>query len=245
MKTSQIAVSFSPALGLALSLVWVTPCCAGFVVNVDFNSSTSATYSGTAVAPDTGTFWNPVDVPGSFVAFSTVTSGALTESDGSTSSPITVSVSNVNGIADAGPGSTVPASDLMEDYLYTRASSGDETFTLNNLPSGNYDLYLYAQNASSQSAVTQFTFGSDVKTAANAATNSFVINNNYVAFLGLTPVGNSISGTIHDATGTNDASALTGFQLVQHAPVPEPSSVLLLSLAAAALVASWCRRRSR
>ena len=61
---------------------------------------------------------------------------------------------------------------------------------------------------------------------SNAATSSFVLNNNYVLFSGLTPVGGTIAGSIFDVTGS--ASSFNGFQLVE--VIPEPASLSLLAV---------------
>src|SRR5438093_2499314 len=71
------------AIALLMSLALASPSFAYFVVNGDINDTTApggiSNYSGTAVAPDPGTFWNSI---------TSSPSGALLTSNGVTNSGI-------------------------------------------------------------------------------------------------------------------------------------------------------------
>ena len=233
-------------------LVVSTPCLAAlFVVNGDVNSGGSPTYNGPAVAPDSPThFWNGLSPSGN--TFPSSTLKASTSNGASDDTGITFTISHANqslGTVDFGTSPPPPtATDLMRDIVYNRGSEGAESFSFNSVPAGNYDLYFYSVNGWHQSSTTLFTIttatfttgGSGSATATNASASTFVLNNNYVLFGGLSPVGGVIAGTIFDASGTDAASSLNGFQLVS---IPEPTAAVVSALAITA--GALTRRRTR
>lgn len=115
------------------------------------------------------------------------------------------------------------------------------SFTLQNVPAGNYALFLYGANYdNSRGASFSITTGGGtavggITSTINANTggpaNTFVLGQTYVEYLGVSPDG---SGTISGTWGTvsNPLSGLSGegdfngLQLV--ALVPEPSTAALL-----------------
>jgi len=218
-------------------------------INVDFNTTdgSSPTYSGLGAAPDIGTTWNGLGIgaeAGGAINPS-FTSGALLTSTG-TASAVTVSLGSFKAYeSDENFGTTTPAPALMTDFAYQQnlgPGGPDSTFSLANLnPSFTYDLYLYSQNGGYANTATIFTVNGISQTATNLGTPppGFVLNENYVLFLGLVADGSgTISGTFNDVAAANNG-AFNGLQLVEI--VPEPTAVALLAFASLLTVR---RRRS-
>lgn len=220
------------------------PANAANTIKVDFNSTIplSGTYSGQAVAPQSGGLWNGAGVGaeagnpliGSF------TSDPLQASDGSNTS-VTFSLGNFR-VYDA---AEAPASlSLLTDFVYQPElgnTGPDSTFSLSGLnPSFTYDLYLYAQNGAYAGTQTSFTINGFTQIASNAGNiGSFVEGTNYVLFSGLSPdLLGTISGTFNCAKVADNA-AFAGFELVA---VPEPATTAFL---ATGTLLALARRRRR
>lgn len=151
------------------------------VINVDVEYSSDTTYSGTAAAPDSGTYWNRVTDSGE----------NLLDSFGT---PTTVDVSHTRysywrdgvGVVDA----------LLADYAYSYFSV--ETITIGGLtPDKPYDLYLYANQSVGGGGAT-FIFDGVNKTASGVqnAGNPYVEGQSYVVYRGIQADGSGeISGT--------------------------------------------------
>lgn len=109
---------------------------AALTINVDINRGSSATYSGTSVAPDTGTVWNGAAIS---TSESLLTLTDVSDSEGNVlTSDITLSkaLGTFNVWDNDSAGNPNPT-DLMKEYLYTDAT----TVTITDLQPGVYDLY--------------------------------------------------------------------------------------------------------
>lgn len=233
------------------------------VVSVDFNAplqpgAASGTYSGTAVAPDLGTFWNGWLVPGSATWPGNVpnnsSSGVLNNSLGaatSTAFGTSVAVTLVSGWSAIdwgynGLANWAPA--LMDDGLYTFASGSATApvFTISGLaPGGTYNLYLYSENGSHYTSTTYFEVGGVAKAAANPgvpalSSSGAIAGRNYVFYQGLTA---AMDGTISGKVWAGDANGAS-FNGIQLMAVPEPSTLALLATALFTVgCCTWRRRK--
>jgi len=186
--------------------------------------------------------------------FSPVNSGAPntgnTTSAG-TISPITISLNY--GLDDGANGGTTqgqPSWILSHAAVVNASFPGVGTaanplgsFTLRNVPTGTYDLFLYGANfdgtrgasftVSSGTALNGMTstFNPNAAPTGNAL-NAFVLGQTYVEFLGVTPNMNGvISGTWGAVTNPNSKLSGEGdFNGLQLVIVPEPSSLALIGL---------------
>jgi hypothetical protein len=190
------------------------------------------------IAPDPGTYWNGVEI-GSFGDRSSInyegsiSSPALTNSDGLTPSSVTFTLDHF-GAYDTQAYSGVPnpagyAPALLSDYAYAALAPGTNgLLTISGLdPQHRYDLYLYSQNGGYASQPSDFVIGGVAHSATNtsAANGGFVLNNNYVVFAGLTGSSQLAVEMV------NFSASLNGFQLLDLGQqVPEPSTILLLGL---------------
>ena len=115
------------------------------VINVDLDKG--STYSGTAVAPDSGTKWN------SFSSLGTLSSGSVKDSNNDTAAGVSIVFSSSDGSLsmwdDASSGAPNPLN-LMRDYTYNRTYM----FDVSGLPAGQqFALYVYAHgNVDNQNA---------------------------------------------------------------------------------------------
>lgn len=218
------------------------------VVNVDINDSNQPTsgdtYSGVGAAPDTGTFWNTLNIAGGTDPVGsgspTASASSLTASDGSTPTGISVSLNagsaNLNSVNASYFGFSAGfAPALLSDFAYQLTTP--YTFTIGGLVSGDtYNLYLYAENGSFDSGGGSYTIGSTTLSAVNSSSgqSGFVSGVNYVEFVGLIASGTSITGTVSNvANGSNEADYLDGLQIDNVTPAtPEPSSTAMLLLGA-------------
>jgi polygalacturonase/pectin methylesterase-like acyl-CoA thioesterase len=121
-------------------------------LNLDINTSSGNNYSGTAIAPGSGMFWNSFLVP---AAPSLTLTGVRDSSNNVTMASITISNNNGANFSswdNSGGGGNPNPLALMRDYLF----GGPYTVTISNLPAGIYDLYVYAHgdNTGQASAVT-------------------------------------------------------------------------------------------
>jgi hypothetical protein len=179
----------------------------------------------------TSEYWNPI-------AFNGTTSGDKA-SDGTTPSGIT--------FTDASPyrfsyGSPSPIS-LFDPFLLNQTGHA-VTETLNNVPIGIYNLFVYSQNGGFASNGGVFSVnGGPTQSVSNDGTDhsTFILGVNYVEFTGITlyaPGTISLSWNV-DPNGEGD---LNGVQL-QSLAVPEPSTWAML-LGGASLIVFLQRRRA-
>ncbi len=192
------------------------------LVNIDFNSGTTAT--GAGVVGTAGDTWNGLAPKNS-------SASGLVNSD-NVGSTVGATWSGWYEIWDnAGNGG--PNSDLMDDFL---GGGNAGTIILSGLDSNStYDLYTY--NVNDQTGTERYTTvtveggGAPVAKSINQprVASSWVEHANYLYFPGVSPDGSD------EITITVSAIALAtfnGLQLVQLVVVPEPGTSLLFGLGA-------------
>jgi len=223
------------------------------VINVDFNTSTSPTYSGAGVYsdPGSGTLWNSVVGPAWQSTSPTVGTQLKTSLNVSTGVGVKVEAQNgFNTGTLSGTGPTI-APNLMQDYIVVDNGADESSSTANpaakltisGLISGNtYDLYLYALDGFTNGvngngrSDTNFSFGGSVIRAYTPlATSSAFVQatsanplGNYCVFSGLTADSlGQIAGDMY--TWNAYQGALDGLQIVgTFATTPEPGTLVLL-----------------
>ena len=187
------------------------------VINFDVPGGVAgaANYSGQGAYSNPGNnYWNPI--------FGGVTTGATNRlSDGITASPITLT-SQLGGTYGTQGTQGTPAA-LQQPYEYNNAAL--RTDTLNNVPAGTYNLYLYGINNTGTRGTT-FTVSTPVMAPITQSTSNtpaslgtFILGADYVIF------SNIVVGTLGTITFTWTSNAnvtfsgniegdLSGLQLV-------------------------------
>ena len=138
---------------------------AATAVNVQFDqpqNSVSQVYTGTAAAPDKGTFWNQINTAVT-ANNGTVTGSALEASDGRTTTTIgfTLSGSDLYGAKPSFAFNNNGTSNkLLENFVvggpFPKGDKTAETLTIRGLtPGAKYDIYFYgSKNAGADSTLT-------------------------------------------------------------------------------------------
>jgi hypothetical protein len=148
------------------------------VINFDVpGGAGAANYSGQGACPEGGNYWNPIVGGG--------TTGATNRlSDGITASPITLT-SQLGGTYGTQGGQGTPAG-LQQPYEYNNVDLRLDT--LNNVPAGTYNLYLYGINNTGTRG-TLFTVSTPVMPAISLSTSNtpaslttFTLGADYVVF---------------------------------------------------------------
>ena len=199
----SVLVVFAVALTLAAAQAQATL----MTVNFDFGCTavfpSRVVYSGVGAASDTATYWNDLEVHGGSYA-TTVNSytGTAYASDGTTVSGVELWLVNntASQYLDSSPG---PLTNLFGNYAnyYTgttpQTSANGPGFTIGgSATNGIYSLYLYSCSGKWANNFNDFLVGGVQKNLTNSTDTSFVQNNNYVKFTGLTPASDdTISGT--------------------------------------------------
>ena len=206
------------------------------VINIDVGGG--ATYAGTAVAPDTGT-WNGVNVGGFY--WTGETTGLMNDSQGN--------ATDVGFFCDMGGVWTASgvSSELMNDYgfgagrftLYTYDSAVTANPGLFQITGTQaFDIYLYtAGDGNNGGNDTTFTLNNIVggsQSAAAAATTvysgSFVEGENYVKFSNVTALRNAgDTGYEFEVVLTSNNSLPVAFNGVQLQAIPEPATMGLIA----------------
>ena len=172
------------------------------VVNFDVPGGMGGlNYSGQGALPDSGhNYWN------AFVNLGTTSTGFF--SDGVTASPITLTDTSPGHFGPQGAQGTVAG--LEGPFVENNNAGSTITNTINNVPAGTYNLFLYGKNDDIGDADrgTSFTVlvGTNsygTQSTVNSVTSSFTQGNDYVEFAGLT-VG--AAGTITFAYTANTAA---------------------------------------
>jgi len=167
-----------------------------------------ANYAGQGAYSDPGNnYWNDIVPSG--------TTLAGTNSDGVTLNTITFTEAQT-GSYQGGTYTTEGTPQALEYYYADVTSSATNTCTLNNVPAGTYNLYLYGINGGTGSARsdrgTTFTVSSDKTSATSQSTvntssgfTSFIQGNSYVLFTNiLVGTGSTITFTYsHNPNATN------------------------------------------
>ncbi|HEX3800067.1 MAG TPA: immunoglobulin domain-containing protein [Verrucomicrobiae bacterium] len=241
----------------------------GLVLNFDVPGGIGGTnYAGLGAFPDSpnNTNWNPI-----VQTSGNGTTDLATNSDGVTTSSVTLSLNtglyqegNVYGgygPFDNSARSTPNTPDALEgNYLFIDNTSVPDTVintitsTLNNVPAGTYNLYLYGNNGGGAGGDvgqqndwgTIFTVSSDLTAtmtlstsnrAASFTSNEFILGADYVVFSNIVVGGGgtitftftaNTNATSPDYAGPNSQGAFNGLQLVtavSAAPGPRPFEV--------------------
>jgi hypothetical protein len=200
-------------------------------INGTFESYFGINYVGLAAYADatTNTYWNPMVENG--------TTPALLNSDGVTHSGITFTESQNEAYTtygSAGPGLQGTATQFF--YWFVYLFGGPLTCSLNNVPAGNYDLYVYAANIAGGTGLANarlsiYTVGVGTNTPSiqtNVAdlTSTFVLGNNFLLFSNVVvPAGGgTISFSYQAGPGSvNNESDFDGLQLVTRPAVITPT----------------------
>ena len=186
-----------------------------FTLNMDLNNGASYNYSGTAMAQDSGTFWNSFDVSSSP---STLTISNVQDSEGNTLSGVDVTIASKNGAgisrwSNDGLSTPNPLL-LMRDYTFGNTYN----VTVSGLPAGTYNFWYYGhgdQNDQAGTVTVSSENGGGSGSTANSELGRDLFNGgegiSYASFSGK-PVGSS--GTFSFQV----ANFLNGFQLQRATP---------------------------
>lgn len=145
---------------------------AQFVLNYDAPGFYGANYVGLGAAPDNAanTYWNAL--PGSGGTTGSPFSDLL--SDGATSTSITLTLSSYNTYNNGSGSPNTPVTGLLAPFII---AAGTSTGTLNNIPNGTYDLYLYGANWPDADRAASFTVNGS--TQSTLGINWNVANHTY------------------------------------------------------------------
>jgi PKD repeat protein len=200
-------------------------------INVQFDGTT---YTGSHATPQVGgavigggsDYWNPVSNPNPLVGDTNRISGSLVLSDANNygtpmSLTYTANQDYNNGNNTPFHGSGSPAVNLMQASLVT-LNSNTASVTMQGIPAGVYDLYLYSSASSSQQQiVTRFSANDSYDTTGpNSGDNILTLETNYVH---LTPTVTANGLLTISFTGTaNGQGNLNGVQLSGPGAAPLP-----------------------
>ena len=192
-------------------------------IDVQFDGTTytgshAATQVGGAEIGGYSDYWNPVSNPNPLVGDTNPISGSLVLSDvNDYGTPMLLTYAGAsqdynNGNNTPFNGSGSPAANLMQASLVT-LNSNTASVTMQGIPAGVYDLYLYSCDSSSlQQNVTRFSANDAYDTSGpNDANNALALETNYVH---LTPTVTANGLLTISFTGTaNGRGNLNGMQL--------------------------------
>jgi hypothetical protein len=230
----------------AVCAVGITTSAKAQLINVDFGTGTSPTYTGIAVLGNSSTdVWNPISADQNGVA--------LLDSNGAAVTGTSWTYTTGHGLYDDAGGTTTNPSALMEDYMY--GGNGNEGGTIFGLtPGDTFTLVIYgAGDSSGQGDVITLsgdvTGGNTADTLDTSAIDRDITNgigDAYNTFTGTIGASGEITivlnpNTTVDPNNTN--SALDGFQLSEVA-APEPGTYVLVGLGIVGLVVVNARRWS-
>lgn len=193
--------------------------------------------TGAVLVGSTGDYWN------SFAAASLSGQSLLDSNGGASGAQLSFTS---EGAYTSQPDVTAftgqPAANLMGGYLWDWTIGTAIHVTVNGLTAGKaYDLYVYTQGdfGSYGRSISLSVNGGAAQTSIQTNASSFILNDNYLYFRVLADT----NGVIDIAeTGMAGEGNLNGFQLLA-APVPEPSSVLMLLAGLGLLTATLRQKR--
>ena len=216
------------AVVVALSATGVN---ASVVVNADLERAGDTTFVGTGAAPDAGTVWNSVQV------------GGFTDLLDSTGVATTIDVTFFGWTYNPQYFDYSGANDLMVERLIAADGATARIDFAGLTPGGFYDLYHY-------SSYWDATFKAPLLPAETATgdtkTTAWVEGDQYVLLQGAQAAGDgTLSVTVTSTLGSDSTWTVgAGFQVVEAAPIPEPSSIIIWSLiGVVALTFGWYRQR--
>lgn len=210
-----------------LQLVTVQPS----AINFDVPGGVGAVnYAGLGAAADSGMYWNPI-------AFQGTTSAGAMASDGVTPTAVTLTDSSL-GNYNPGQGTQGTPGGLEAPYAYANGN-GTANESLNNVPAGTYNLYLYGKNYPYADRGTAFTVSVGATSYGTESTvcssdSVFTLGNDYVVFTNVVvgAGGGNITFSYTSGASGGGEGDFNGLQLVNAAsaantsgPSPGPSVV--------------------
>lgn len=139
-------------------------------------------YSGPGAAPDTNSYWNPIAGTAQNYSYTGGTTSGGLLSDGITASPITLTLPSTTAYNSGGQGAQGTPAGLESPFILE--GNGTNTVimgTLNNVPSGTYNLYLYGKNGPDDNRGVKFSASTSLKVASTMSTlNTYSSPTNYI-----------------------------------------------------------------
>ena len=258
MKTTINFPRLAAAIALVLAVALAATSAQAEVINVDFNNTGGATYSGQGAVSDVGNdLWNGFELGLSSAHTDPigdpdgpVTSALLLESDGLTLSDVTVTIDN-GYVADSSAFGVFAtfAPDLFNDSVYEWGAV-PITFSIDGLVDGAlYDIYLYSDGNGWRDVgayAGRFTIDGVTQDANPVyAPAGFVEGENYVLFSDVVAAGGTIAGTVDEVPGANGEGELEwhGLTVVGDFVIPEPSTIMLMLVGAVFFLVSRLWRK--
>ena len=237
------------------------PVRADTLVNVDFNTASSSTYTGAAVLGAAGDKWNGISESVYFDRTTqSVNNLCVITSDGAASG-LQLSYTLTQPQSEPGMGAFdsddstspffgTPYESLMRDYFFVRSGTG--SFTISGLTAGGtYKLVIYSGTNSAPGGAaagrnTAFTIDALTRHVVQANHNTFVDGANFTTFDTTADGGGAITFTMAAGSFNSLEPDVNGFQLLaEHVAVPLPSaaSAGLVLLAGLVVGASFVARQ--
>ncbi len=188
----------------------------GLLLNVNFGGTTHK-IGPAAVGKDTADYWNRYHYARS--ADSTLTNLQYADQ---TASSVSVRVQNAPG--EWGNSSGDP---MFDSYIYNYPSNGNITVTIQNLPTGAYDIYVYGHGAADSQNASYTLYGITKNTAAGPywntnqlASGNFVENTHYVVFHNVSATNGGTTVITASATTTGGYVMFNGIQVAAIGNMP-------------------------
>lgn len=198
-------------------------------VNIDFQPPSGAVYSGLGMAPDGGTYWNPMSVG---------SSSNLLASDGTTVTDIDISTTYVRTYTNSWPNALLRDRAIWSDGSNHPGTLDKPAITISGLDAGTvYDIYLYAGYYAQTYSINGI---SKSLTGANYTQDqpSWTEGVQYVSFSGISAADGSIGIDIYNTAPTD--TVVSGMQ-IQAVPVP---GAVLLGLLGLSVAGAKLRKRA-